>query len=214
MNREILFIVSSAIYITSKPLCYSPDRSAFNAEERAQQTLKTIESIRTTVPNAKILLIEMGLIKNLPYNMENMVDKYLYLGDKKEIREAADGPFKGLGEAMGLYLANESISSFNADYYFKISGRYYLNKEFNINNWIADGYTGRDYYGGLFTVLYGFPKRLYENWRNSLKESFPILLQGESIEIIQAKHLEKPFYYLSKMGVSGWEAHSGSVVIL
>ncbi|MBW9234867.1 hypothetical protein JQK62_22065, partial [Leptospira santarosai] len=123
----------------------------------------------------------MGLKRNLPYNIENKVDKYLYLGNEKEIRDAADGPYKGLGEVLGRYLADRWIRSFNADYYFKLSGRYYLNKEFNMNDWTADGYTGRDYFGGLYTVLYGFPNRLYENWRYSLKQSIPTLLQAESL---------------------------------
>lgn len=217
MNRKILFIVSSAIYITSNPLSYSTIRSAFNAEVRAQQTVKTIKSIRNKVPGAQILLIEMGLKKDLPYNIDKMVDLYLYLGNEKEIREAADGPFKGFGEAKGLYLADPWIRSFQADYYFKISGRYYLNKQFNLNNWQADEFTLRENCnncGGLFTVLYGFPNRLYKNWRNSLKEIFPILLQGDAIESFLTKYLEKPFHYLSELGVSGWVAPSGNVVNL
>ena len=209
-----LFIISSAIYITTNPLCYTPNRSAFSAEERALQTLKTIQSIRDAMPNSQILLIEMGLKKELPYNIEGLVDKYLFLGNRKLVREAADGPFKGLGEAIGLYLGSSKISQFNADYYFKLSGRYYLDEHFQVNDWKVDSYTAKDYYGGLFTVLYGFPARLYQNWRLSLKESMPVLLQGESIELIQAHYLEKPINYLNRIGASGWESHSGSFVSL
>lgn len=214
LNRKSLFIISSAVYITSNPLSYTATRSAFNDDERARQTLKTIQSIKTSMPEAQILLIEMGLKKDLPYDIEKMADKYLYLGNKRMIREAADGPFKGFGEALGLYLANRAIQSFEADYFYKLSGRYYLNEHFNENEWTADGYTGRDYYGGLFTVLYGFPKRLYSNWRDSLKTSFPVLKQGESLEIIQPTTMEKPLYYKDQIGVSGWESHSGSFISL
>jgi hypothetical protein len=78
MKRNTLFIVSSAIYLSSNPLCYSSTRSAFSAEKRAQQTLKTIESIRSAIPDAKIILIEMGLIKRSSIYRKK-VDKHLFL---------------------------------------------------------------------------------------------------------------------------------------
>ncbi|MHC0036669.1 hypothetical protein [Pseudoneobacillus sp. C159] len=214
MKKNRLFIITSVIYSTTNKLCYTPIRSVFSAEERARHTIMTIESIKRAVPDSKILLIELGLQRGLPYNIEGMVDKYLYLGDREDIREAVDSPYKGLGEAIGLLEANEWIKSFDADYYFKISGRYYLNENFDLNHWNSDGYSGKDYYGGIFTVLYGFPKRLYENWRFSLKESIPILLQAESLELIQAVYLEKPLYYSKIIGISGWESHSGDLIRL
>ncbi|WP_064094022.1 hypothetical protein [Rossellomorea aquimaris] len=214
MNRKTLFIISSAISVSTNPLCYSPTRSAYTDQVRARQTLKTIQSIRDYIPNAKILFIEIGLDKNLPYQIEKKVDKYVYLGDKRIIRDAADGPYKGLGEAISLYLSHRWISSFNADYYYKLSGRYFLNQQFKEFEWIGNAFTGKNYHGGLFTVLYGFPAQSYLNWRYSLKQSIPGLVQGQSIEIIQPSFFEKPIHYLDTLGVSGWESHSGNSILL
>ncbi|WP_334074636.1 MULTISPECIES: hypothetical protein [Paenibacillus] len=214
MQQSVLFIVSSTIYLTSQPLSYSATRSAFTIEERARQTLGTIASIRDKFPAARILLIETGLRPDVPPELTQSADRYLYLGHRKIIRQAADGPYKGLGEALSLYLANRAIRSFQADYYFKLSGRYYLDDHFDPQNWVGETVMGRECGSGLYTVLYGFPRRLYDNWRSSLRQSIPVLLRGESLELIQPKFFEKPIRYLPRLGVSGWKSHSGEFVSL
>lgn len=214
MENKTLFIVSSAISITSNPLSYSSIRSSFTAVERARHTLNTILSIRAAMPNAKILLIETGRQKELPYQLEEIVDKYVYLGNKQIIRHAVDGPYKGLGEALGLYLANRWIRQFNTDYYFKISGRYFLNDEFTATNWTGDGYSGKYFYGNFYTVFYGFPDRLYNNWRSALKLCIPELLRGEALESALPRNFEHPVFCQTKLGVSGCISHSGEFVSL
>lgn len=214
MERKTLFIITSVINCTTNPLSYASKRSIFSIDDRAKQTLKTIESIRTNVPDSKILLIELGFKKDLPYNIESLVDHYLYLGHKKIIRRAADGPFKGLGEALGLYLGDRAIQSFQADYYYKISGRYYLDENFNETDWNSETYTARRQLGGICTVLYGFPKHLYQNWRSSLKESIPSLLKAQSLEAVQARYLEQPINYLTHVGVSGQLSVTGKFMSL
>ncbi|MFJ7684935.1 hypothetical protein [Peribacillus butanolivorans] len=214
MERNTLFIVSSAINITTNPLSYTSVRSTFSAEERAKQTLNTIQSIRTAMPESKILLIETGKARNLPYNIEFAVDKYLYLGNERIVRDAVDGPYKGLGEICGLYLADQWIRHFNADYYFKLSGRYYLNENFPINDWTGNGYTGRFGGGNMLTVLYGFPNRLYNNWRHALVQSQPGLLRGEAIESALPRYFEQSIFNLTELGVSGCVSHHGGFVSL
>lgn len=214
MERNTLFIISSAIYITEKPLSYTPTRTVFSAEERGRQTLDTILSIRKALPNSKIMLIEMGLEKALPCHVEYIVDKYLYLGNKKIIRDAVDGPYKGYGEALGLYLANPWILRFNADYYFKISGRYYLNNEFTLSDWQNDGYSAKGGNGVFYTAFYGFPHRIYADWRQALKKSTPGLLRGEAIENALPRYLTEPVFYKRKIGLSGNISHSGELVAL
>jgi hypothetical protein len=214
MKKKTLFIVCSAINITTNPLSYTPLRSAFSADERAKQTFSTIQSIRTAMPDAKILLIETGLERNLPYNIENEVDMYLYLGNRETIRNAVDGPYKGLGEVKALYSADKWIRQFNADYYFKISGRYYLDANFPKNDWTSDLYTGMFGGGLMLTVLYGFPSRLYNNWRQALLLSQPALLRGEAIESALPRHFEQTFSSLSTLGISGYAAHTGEFLSL
>lgn len=214
MENKVLFIISSAISITTHPLSYSAIRSTFSLEERAKQTLHTIHSIRTAMPNAKILLIETGNQKDLPYKIEDEVDQYLYLGNKQIIRNAVDGPYKGLGEVLGLYLANRWIRKFDAEYYFKISGRYFLNDEFHAKYWMKEGYSGKVYYGNFYTVLYGFPNPLYHNWRYSLRQSISGLVKGEALESAFPRYFNHPIFYKERLGVSGFISHSGEFVSL
>lgn len=218
MDRNLLFVVPSTIHISTNPLSYAAVRSAFSSDERAEQTLQTITSIRNRVPGAKILLIETGSQHHLPYNIEALVDKYLYLGNRSLVRNVTDGPYKGLGEVVSLYLAHRWILSFGADYYFKLSGRYHLNEQFLTANWSSDSYTGKAYFerrmSGTYTVLYGFPARLYANWRASLRGCIPTLQQGQSVELIQPHLWQKPVQHLSTLGVSGWISPSGLPISL
>src|SRR3989344_7875980 len=56
---EYCFIITSVIYPKpGKQVQYNGIRSIFSPEERAEQTLRTVESIRLKVPGAKIILVE------------------------------------------------------------------------------------------------------------------------------------------------------------
>lgn len=207
--KKPLFIISSSIHITKSPLSYTPVRTVFTTEDRARQTIQTVQSVRTKMPEAKILFIETGQSNDIPQEIKTSVNAFLYLGEQKEMREAADSPYKGYGEAMSLYLADPYIRALDADYYFKLSGRYFLNDTFNPNIWEHDGYTAKLWYGVMNTVLYGFPKRLYDNWHDALKKSFPALLRGEALENALPREFNQTFYHLDPIGASGWISHSG-----
>ena len=132
---EYCFIITSVIYPKpGKQVQYNGIRSIFSPEERAEQTLRTVESIRLKVPGAKIILVESGLQEILPYELAKKVDQYSYVGNKKLVRWSCDSKQKSLGEIMMLYYAMKKFK-FPADFYFKISGRYFLNEEFNLRDW-------------------------------------------------------------------------------
>ena len=46
-----MYIVTSVIQTTDKPLSYSESRSIYSHKERFEQTLETIESTTTSRPN-------------------------------------------------------------------------------------------------------------------------------------------------------------------
>lgn len=205
MEANIVFIIPSVIYFSDNPLSYSPVRSVFSPEERAEQTIKTIESIRSKVPNSKSILIEMGLHEILPFNLHSLADSYIYLGKRRVVREAADSTSKGHGEALGLLLANNSIRSFPAQYYFKLSGRYYLDDNFNINQWLSrgDGFDAKKYNDDcISTRLYGFSNSFYNSWRNSMKQGIPYLEAGEAMENVMPKTISS-IRHIDPVGVSG-----------
>lgn len=205
MEANTVFIIPSVIYFSPNPLSYSPVRSAFSPEERAEQTIQTIESIRSKIPNSKTILIEMGLQKTLPFNLHSLADGYVYVGHRKVVRQAADSPSKGHGEAVGLLLANKGIRSFPAQYYFKLSGRYFLDDNFDINPWLSgeEGFVAKKYNDAcISTRLYGFSNSFYNSWRMSMKQGLPYLAEGEAMENVMPKTIST-IRHIDPLGVSG-----------
>lgn len=118
----------------------------FDKEKRIEQTFQTISSIQKRIPNAKIVLIESSA---LPVE-EELLDKFREVvtfivnmsGDKTlaHIRENTENwdIAKNMSELLAfnsaLRMLEEETDIFNdADRIHKISGRYTLNDNFNLN---------------------------------------------------------------------------------
>jgi len=204
-QSKLIFIVPSVIYFKDRPLSYSKTRSKFTPEDRARQTLKTIESIRQKAPQAKILLFEMGLRRDLPFNIDGLVDRYVYLGGRFLVRLCVDGIFKGLGEAVSLMYARRQLKGADADFYFKISGRYFLTQHFRLEDWQTGDFVFLKRGQDVSTRLYGFKKQAMGVWFNSLAKSLPFLLLNRSIEHILPKFIpQKNIRWLNRLGLSGY----------
>lgn len=198
------FIITSVIYPQQGNIQYNSPRSIFNPEQRAQQTLRTIESIRAKVPNARIILVEGGLQENLPFELSKKVDQYIYVGGNKFVRFACDSKYKSLGESTMLLFAINKFA-YSADFYFKISGRYYLDEEFDVEQWkhslFVFQYIQEDY---VCTRLYGFRAEGFHTWKYALIKGLPLALISYAVENILAKYIpKKQTYNLAKLGVMG-----------
>lgn len=136
-HKTYLFIITSTI---------NTPHGMINPETRFQQTLETIESIRMKVPNSTILLVENST--ELPREAETIiktfVDHYIYIGDRRDVITLNRDGVKGAGEAYMLLVAFDYIKSNNikSNRIFKLSGRYKLSKEFDIEfyNSMNDNY--------------------------------------------------------------------------
>jgi hypothetical protein len=120
----------------------------------------------------------------------------------KVVRQAVDSPYKGLGEAIGLRIADRYIQSNRADYYFKLSGRYRLNGRFQLKDWPREGISARTKKGWMSTRLYGFSKNRYRIWRTALKKSMPALKRGIAIESVLPRYVGN-IRRMNNIGVSG-----------
>jgi hypothetical protein len=115
-NQLNLFVIPSVIYTINRPLSYYPIRTVFSPEQRFEQTIFQIESIREKVPHSYIVLIEASH-DQLPRYMEDLlrvrVDHYINASCIPKVRETTDGPAKGYGEAVQLltYLHSDHFSS-------------------------------------------------------------------------------------------------------
>ena len=201
------FLITSVIYSKeNKKVSYGGARSIFTPDERIQQTAHTIATIRQKAPQAKVVLVEAGL-RNLPDDLKEKADQYLYLGDKKLVRWACDSTFKSLGETSMLLYTLKYLKQ-EADFYFKISGRYFLSDEFDLNSWSDGGfvlYFIQDDY--ISTRLYGFRKEMLKTWKYALIKGLPFSFIGYAIENTLARFVPAKFTRrISKLGVTGLSA--------
>ncbi len=206
------FIITSVIYSKQGTIQYNSPRTVFTPEQRAEQTIETIGSIRAKVPGAKIILVESGMREKLPLDLEKYADQYIYVGNKKLVRLACDSQYKSLGEIMMLVYAIKRFKV-TADFYFKISGRYYLADQFAINDWKQGlfllQYIQEDY---ICTRLYGFRAEALNIWKYALLKSIPLALAGYAVENTLAKYIPRnQVHRLERLGVMGIGASSNTV---
>jgi len=209
-NNEKVFIVVSIIYLSDKPLSYSSTRSFFTPDERIAQTIRTVQSIRYMIPGAKIILLESGLKKNLSQELLSIIDEYIYIGDRKIVRFACDSKFKGLGEIASL-LSIRKLLNKDKDY-FKISGRYYLNNNFQVSDWNDGDFNFKFRTKDSFsTVFYKFKGRVLKYFSMSLLLTIPFCFLNRSIERVIFRFIPKnKIKKIKQIGVSGLIAVDGS----
>lgn len=135
---ENLIIITSIINVSSKPLDLFQSRSVYTAQERFDQTLETIESIRRRIPFACIVLIESSSINDvMEATFKERVDVYANISEIQFVQYAANEHLnKSLGEIIQLqyFFINhydKLQEMFDFRRLYKISGRYFLNDYFD-----------------------------------------------------------------------------------
>lgn len=137
MNSN-LFIITSVIDTPNIPLSYTPIRSIFTRDERFEQTKDTIRSIKEKMKDTKIMIVECSdyeTNKNELSYLKKNSDYYINLYHNKNLHPYIFGSSKSIGVSiMTIELINFiKYKNLNFLNYFFISGRYYLNDNFNIN---------------------------------------------------------------------------------
>jgi hypothetical protein len=169
-----IFIITSVINTGNNPWSYTGLRSCFTPEERLNQTIKTIETIRDLNDNTKIMLVECS---NLDESSENIlrskVDYFIQTYNIEDIRKSClETNKKGYGEIKKLQEACKFIKNNNISFnrLFKISGRYFLNKLFDKNKYdIESKFTFKMFNNNNgSTVLYSVPYSLFDMYIEKL----------------------------------------------
>lgn len=212
-----LFLITSVINTGNNPWSYSSRRSVYSTEERFTQTLQTILSIRKKVPNSKIFLLECSdLSEEMKEELVFRVDYFLNLYSDEFCRSAClESNKKGFGEAVQTAKAVEFLVNNNIlpKRFFKISGRYYLNEEFNLENYSSTEFTFKKHVltgTGMkanSTVIYSFPICYLEHFYKCLISIIQYYLTNEPRgyeELLPA--LCEPKIEIEIMGVSGFVA--------
>lgn len=137
MNTEIknIIMISSLIKTTEEPLTYAKTRSVYTHQERFDQTLKTIKSVKNKIPESIICIVDCSPFTEEEVNtLYKLCNYFINLYDNNEYREIMrNGRSKSLAEAMQTFHLINFLKNNNIKYknFFKISGRYELNDMFN-----------------------------------------------------------------------------------
>lgn len=201
---KIAFIISSAIN--------TPLASVFNTETRYEQTVNTIKSIKIKVPNSSIFLHDVThLDTNYVNNLSKIVDNFF-------IHNEISSEPKSLGEALLVRKALLYPEIKNYDFIFKISGRYYLNDEFNIKYLINENknkiMAKRQSHPHMYphtcynTVLYCIGNEMIDYTINSLENVYKNLFHDIEHSIFRNID-ENNFINLKNLGVEGLFAPTG-----
>lgn len=146
MSHINFVMVSSLIKITDAPLTYSKIRSVYSHEERFEQTLKTIESVRKYIPNATICLVDCSQFTENEENiLHSSCDYVLNLYDtqlRNTLRYSnSKSQCEGLQTLVVIQFIKQNNITFNN--FFKITGRYTLNEQFDYSIFNRDMNVGR-----------------------------------------------------------------------
>jgi putative sugar O-methyltransferase len=210
---NVLFLIGSTIQTdNTKPLNYSAVRSVFSAEERFQQTLFSIESIRLRLPHAVIFVADNSetLPENYLVTLKNKAD-YVY---RCYSQATTSSLYKGQGESECLQSALKEIErlQLSYDYLFKLSGRYYLTETFDLQSYLVApdkvAFFKPPHHDVVSTVLYCIPKTMIKTYLNWLSQ----VGTADAMERYMWKFSKDCVIYVLQQGAEGRIAVDGALV--
>lgn len=215
-TRDV-FIITSVLNTGAMPWSYTRTRSVYTCQQRYEQTLKSIQSIRDLNDSTFIVLSECSEISTeMTEELRSRVDLFVQSYDNETIRNACINSIKkGYGEVLQSIAAVDALNQIKITFrrMFKLSGRYFLNNYFDKNNFSLELYT----FNKMFklstahsTVLYSVPYDLMEAYMDVLSDCVK-LYEHKVIgleEILPPRC--KPATYIDCYGASGYVAVDNS----
>jgi hypothetical protein len=212
-----IIIITSVLNCVNESLSYYYTRSIFTLKERYKHTIETINSIKKRLPDIEILFCECSDLSNskeLEHNIKNNVDYYYNFYDIEIVRNNVNSKLKGLGEVYILLEGIEKLINLKKQYkhVFKISGRYFLNNNFDYKVFDNDKniFTNWDNSNESYcTVFYKINMNDLYFYKYSLLNSINYLQNGCSIEQCIFKNFNKSINVIDKLNISGLLATEG-----
>ena len=226
-NFDVIFIITSVISLSSKPLNNNISRSTFSTKDRIKQTIDSIETIRSKVPTARIIMIEGGQVDFSP-QFSRLVDEYYYM-NSQITRFFVDHKNKGLGEVFLLGRGLRALPQKKEMIVFKIAGRYKLNETFEISRYLEGEVSFKVNYtevhsrhfnktirvGELNTIVYSF----YGNQKRYMlftifKALIPLLMNFSVENVFFYLVSKRKLNSISLLGITGQISSSGERINL
>jgi hypothetical protein len=221
-------LITSIIDTPNIPLSYANTRSVFSKNERFEQTKKTIKTIKEKIPNNKIILVEFSELTNEEeIYFKNNVDYFLNIYEiDKSYTRLIHGHSKAMGEGnMTIFALNYIlVNNIEFDYFYKISGRYWLDEIFNYETYEnnLEHLLNRT---NINTIFYKLSNKHTHMWLEYLKNSTNEFEQCIGYETIFTKFVYDMIYLKddnkvsqdlikidNKQGISGYVAVCGTLI--
>jgi mannosyltransferase OCH1-like enzyme len=217
INNKNIVIITSVINCVDKPLSYYYKRSIFDNNERYKHTLKTIETLKKYIKNADILFCECSDLSNhceMENNIRNKVDYYYNFYENNVIRNNVESELKDLGEVSILLEGLNKLEKIKKNYQniFKLSGRYFLNKNFDYKIFDNDLNIFTNWDNSKFsycTIFYKINNKYINYYKNILINSINDLNNKNSIETCMYNYFVENINIVEKVNVSGFLATEG-----
>lgn len=132
-NKKNIVFITSKIYVSNEKFNYVDVRSIYTKTQRFEQTLETINSIKSQINNYYIILFDNSIFNNNELNIiKASVDLFINITDDKLLNYYTNNcKFKAYGEIAQTYYILKYFPNIEFENIFKISGRYLINKTFN-----------------------------------------------------------------------------------
>jgi hypothetical protein len=208
MERRSLFIITSTINPTHNR------KMAFNSDQRFDQTVKTILSIRKIVPDADIFLLDNSSLScKQRILIVELVDKFYDFSKNRLQKYFRSYSVIGFPETMMILSVIKDIDRYAYKLIFKISGRYYLNESFNLKSFSLNKMTFRAYEHNVSTRLYSIPIGMLNIYRRQQFSALLGSLFGVSVEDVIARGINPNFVtYTPNLGIAGKIGANGEAI--
>ncbi len=167
-----LFLICSIIHPPDIPLWGKLKRSFFSDSERLEQTIETCNSIKNKFSDANLLLLEFSELSLTEIEkLSPHVTKILLYSEEKGVKEYREHSNRSFGELFQLSHIVDLLDRNSCTILFKISGRYRLCSDFNIENFSKDKFTFREATKCYYTVIYSVPGKLIDRYKELVKNN-------------------------------------------
>lgn len=213
-----IVLINSIIDTPNLPLSYTKTRSVYSTEERFQQTQFTIQTIKKYIPDPYIIIVECSYLNEEQYNFfNNNCDHIINLFNDNESKQCIYSKSKALGEGTMTIKALEYIlkSNIEYNYFFKISGRYFLNEHFNIEYFINEyNVIKQTDKISINTTFYKINKKNVYTLLKFLKNNYHHMYNCIGYEILFKLFIDdiNDNKYINNLGCSGNVAICGTLV--
>jgi phosphopantetheine adenylyltransferase len=219
-DRSRVFLIPSIIHVP-------PDKSHFSPFARLEQTVRQVKSIRANVPNAVVLLLEMGdLSLGEIAELTPFVDKLCFFSKFPGAPEHIYYPNKNMGEVYVIELVLPALLTKSFSYLFKFGGRYWMPHGFQIEGiegskpafkFVPKGANYSERVDFVESVLYSVPRQYLPMYTEIIQQMYAILSKSWSSneELLNALFTERGcISYVPSIGVLGYGATTGILNVI